>query len=176
MVTTTSGRPARIGPACRRCLRLSSKAPPRCGCQPGIADALAQLAALGECEWRQGADEDDGVILGRESTQDVLRDGLGGQHQAVVSGALQQLSQHDCSQFVGLAGGVGADDGDLLLEGIWVWQETHLFGLVLAEAGQQLSDAKQGELPADIAEGALVAVFLGEAEDRDEDGIVERSE
>ncbi len=100
----------------------------------------------------------------------------------MVVGALHDLDEHVGGELVGLIAGGDADYGEVGLpvgarregcggEEVWVF-----FWLVVGELGDQLADAEEEEVAADIVEGSLMAVLLDEGEGGDEDGVVELDE
>jgi hypothetical protein len=146
------------------------------------ADALTDGSGLGEGEGGQGRDEDDGVGFGGEGLEDIGGDGGGGEEEGLVGGLLHQLDEHVGGELVGLIAGGDADDGEVLLTltltggARGFGYVRGIFGAVVGEFGDELADAEEEKVAADVVEIALVAVLLDEREGRDEDGVVELDE
>jgi hypothetical protein len=146
------------------------------------ADALTDRSGLGEGEGGKSRDEDDGVGFSGERLEDVGGDGGCGEEEGLVGGLLHELDEHVGGELVGLIAGRDADDGEVVLTltltggargggGIG-----RIFGAVVGEFGDELADAEEEKIAADVVEVALVAVLLDEREGGDEDGVVQLNE
>ena len=99
--------------------------------------------------------------------------------EGLVGGLLHELDEHVGGEFVGLVAGGDADDGEVLLHGDaggGSAESPGFFLVIVGEFGDELADAEEEEVAADVVEVALVAVLLDEGEGGDEDGVVELDE